>query len=41
MFEKERLIVAHNYFGIDAEEVWEIIQFHLPKLKDELNELIA
>jgi len=36
-----RNIVAHNYFGIDAEEVWEIIQFHLPKLKDELNELIA
>lgn len=36
-----RNIVAHNYFGIDAEEVWEIIQSHLPKLKDDLNKIIA
>ncbi len=36
-----RNIVAHNYFGIDAEEVWEIIQFHLPKLKNEINECIS
>ena len=35
-----RNIVAHNYFGIDAEEVWEIIQFHLPKLRDNLNTII-
>ena len=35
-----RNIVAHNYFGIDAEEVWEIIQSHLPKLKDDLKECI-
>ncbi len=35
-----RNIVAHDYFGIDAEEVWEIIQMHLPKLKDDLSELI-
>ena len=25
-----RNIVAHNYFGIDAEEVWQIIKNHLP-----------
>jgi len=36
-----RNIVAHNYFGIDAEEVWEIIQLHLPKLKNEINECIS
>ena len=35
-----RNIVAHNYFGIDAEEVWEIIRFHLPKLRDNLNLII-
>jgi uncharacterized protein with HEPN domain len=28
-----RNIIAHNYFGIDAEEVWQIIQNKLPKLK--------
>ena len=32
-----RNIVAHNYFGIDAEEVWDIIQTHLPKLKNDLD----
>lgn len=35
-----RNIVAHNYFGIDAEEVWEIIQLHLPKLRDNLNTIL-
>ncbi|MCK5516067.1 MAG: DUF86 domain-containing protein [Desulfobulbaceae bacterium] len=35
-----RNIVAHNYFGIDAEEIWDIIQFHLPKLKDDLSDII-
>lgn len=35
-----RNIVAHNYFGIDAEEVWEIIRFHLPKLRDNLNMIL-
>ncbi len=35
-----RNIVAHNYFGIDAEEVWEIIRFHLPKLRNNLNMIL-
>ncbi|MBD3374332.1 DUF86 domain-containing protein [candidate division KSB1 bacterium] len=35
-----RNIVAHNYFGIDAEEVWEIIQIHLPKLNNDLNKVL-
>ncbi len=34
-----RNIVAHNYFGIDAEEVWEIIKLHLPKLRSNLTEI--
>jgi uncharacterized protein with HEPN domain len=29
-----RNIAAHDYFGIDAEEVWQIIQKYLPDLKE-------
>jgi uncharacterized protein with HEPN domain len=35
-----RNIVAHNYFGIDAEEVWQIIQDSLINLKIELEKLV-
>ena len=28
-----RSIVAHDYFGVDAEEVWQIILNKLPELK--------
>jgi len=28
-----RNIVAHDYFGVDAEEVWQIIHNKLPELK--------
>ena len=35
-----RNIIAHNYFGIDAEEVWEIIEVHLPKFRDELKTFV-
>jgi len=35
-----RNILAHNYFGVDAEEVWQIIHNSLPKLEIQLNELI-
>ncbi|KAF0237233.1 MAG: hypothetical protein FD181_2067 [Prolixibacteraceae bacterium] len=28
-----RNIVAHNYFGVDIEEIWQIIEKWLPKLK--------
>ena len=34
-----RNIIAHNYFGIDAEEVWQIINGSLLKLKDKLVDL--
>ena len=27
-----RNIVAHNYFGVDAEEVWQIVQTHIAVL---------
>jgi uncharacterized protein with HEPN domain len=34
-----RNIVAHDYFGIDAEEVWQIIKNKIPELKSEINKL--
>jgi uncharacterized protein with HEPN domain len=36
-----RNILAHDYFGIDAEEVWQIIQNDLPVLKDQINKIIG
>jgi len=35
-----RNILAHNYFGVDAEEVWQIIHNSLPKLEMQLKELL-
>jgi len=35
-----RNIVAHEYFGIDAEEVWQIIRNHVPKLKNDLTKIL-
>ncbi|MEO8232315.1 MAG: HepT-like ribonuclease domain-containing protein [Ignavibacteriota bacterium] len=34
-----RNIIAHNYFGIDAEEVWQIINGSLLSLKHSLEKL--
>ena len=35
-----RNLVAHDYFGIDAEEVWQIIKNHLPKLENDLRAIL-
>lgn len=35
-----RNIIAHNYFGIDAEEVWQIIQNRLINLKETLKDYV-
>ena len=35
-----RNIVAHNYFGIDAEEVWQIIKTKIPTLKSDIKLLL-
>jgi uncharacterized protein with HEPN domain len=35
-----RNIVAHDYFGVDAEEIWEIVQKHIPKLIFDLNTIL-
>jgi len=36
-----RNLVAHNYFGIDAEEVWQIIKDKIPALKEEIEKIIT
>jgi uncharacterized protein with HEPN domain len=35
-----RNIVAHDYFGIDAEEVWQIIKNEIPELKINITRII-
>jgi len=35
-----RNIIAHNYFGIDAEEVWQIIKNSLTDLEKEISKII-
>ena len=36
-----RNIIAHNYFGIDAEEVWQIIINRLENIEIEINSIIS
>jgi uncharacterized protein with HEPN domain len=36
-----RNLVAHNYFGIDSEEVWQLIHTHLPILKRYVSNIIV
>ena len=35
-----RDIIAHHYFDLDAEIVYDVIKHDLPKLKDELQQII-
>jgi len=35
-----RNIVAHDYFGIDAEEIWQIAQIQLRKLKTDIHQML-
>jgi uncharacterized protein with HEPN domain len=35
-----RNIVAHDYFGVDAEEVWQIIKNNLPDLERGIDEIL-
>ena len=35
-----RNLVAHDYFGIDAEEVWQIIKDKIPALKSDIKLLL-
>jgi uncharacterized protein with HEPN domain len=35
-----RNIIAHDYFGIDADEIWDIIHHKLVPLKHDIRELL-
>jgi len=35
-----RNIIAHNYFGIDAEEVWQLIHSHLLQLRTDVRKIL-
>ncbi len=35
-----RNIIAHDYFGIDAEEIWDIIQNKILPLREEIKKLV-
>lgn len=35
-----RNIVAYDYFGVDAEEVWQIIKNNLPELEIEITKIL-
>ena len=36
-----RNIIAHDYFGIDADEIWDIIQNKLLPLNEQIKELLS
>ena len=35
-----RNIVVHNYFGVNAEEVWQIVEKSIPTLKEEIEKIV-
>ena len=35
-----RIVVAHTYFNVDMDIVWDIIENELPKLKKEISEIL-
>lgn len=35
-----RNIVVHNYFGVNAEEVWQIVGTSIPALKGEIERIV-
>jgi uncharacterized protein with HEPN domain len=36
-----RNLIAHEYLGIDAEEVWQIIHDDIPSLKRDLEDMLG
>jgi len=36
-----RIILAHAYFGVDAEIIWDIIQNELPNLRSGIEKMLA
>ena len=35
-----RNYIAHDYFGVDISEVWDVIQNHISKLKKDIEQII-
>jgi len=35
-----RIVVAHTYFKVDMDIVWDIVENELPKLKKEIKEIL-
>ena len=35
-----RNFVAHNYFGLDSEEIWQLNHSHLPQLKNDVKKIL-
>jgi uncharacterized protein with HEPN domain len=40
MIKDFRNLIAHDYLGIDAEEVWQIIKNHLPSLEIQIRDIL-
>src|SRR5690349_737896 len=36
-----RDIVAQNYFGVDADEIWDIVKNYLPSLREKLRAILG
>jgi uncharacterized protein with HEPN domain len=36
-----RNIIAHDYFGVDAEEIWQICKSRIPALKTEIEKALT
>ena len=36
-----RDILAHQYFGVDIEIIWDILENKLPALEEEINEILS
>lgn len=35
-----RNVIAHDYFGVDAEEVWQIVHEHLPEFVEDVQQIM-
>ncbi len=36
-----RDVLIHDYMGVDVEEVWRVVESHLPSLRDAIKELLS
>ena len=36
-----RNVLVHDYFGVDLEEIWRVVERDLPELKNKLKKLVG